>query len=144
MPILRLHSILFMLLSIFAFKASGQTTATGCSLKYDSVLNRSYYLFTEQMPQYVGGDSEMLKTIINHLRYPSNDCCFTGSIYVAFIIEPDCSISDKRILNNKSDICKMNKQALKALDYLTEWIPGKCNGKNVPVQITLPIRFSLQ
>ena len=89
----------------------------------------------------------MFKIIARNLKWPDADCCIQGTVYVTFIIEPNGELTNRRIGHSPfrdNDVCSPNKEALKVLDYLTEWNPGKCGGKNVAILYTLPIKFVLR
>ena len=147
--ILTLH----FLMTIFSLKVIGQTTMeskfpknNSCTSKFDSTLNRSYYLVADVMPTYHGGQDSLLKIIGKNLKWPGGDCCYQGTVFITFIIEVDGRVTNKRILKGFQDdgVCKVNTEALKVVDFLTDWTPGQCNGENVPVQFNLPIKFSLK
>lgn len=152
----QLHiTILIFLSTIFSLKVIGQTTPdnklhndSSCLLKFDSVLNRNYYLTADIMPSYRGGQDTLVKIIRKNLRWAGGECCMEGTIYVTFIIDTDGKVTSKRILHsfmtNEDNICNINKEALNVVDYLTDWTVGQCNGKNVAVQLVLPIKFSLK
>ena len=99
------------------------------------------------MPTYRGGTDSLMQTIKNYLKWPCGECSLNGRVYVAFIIELDGKLTNKRIIksfmDNDTNICNINKEALNVVDYLTDWTAGKCNGKNVAVQVVLPIQFKL-
>jgi periplasmic protein TonB len=51
-------------------------------------------------------------------------------------------------LTNKIILKKLNKtadqDALRVIDIMPKWRPGKCNGIAVPVKYVIPIKFRLQ
>ena len=146
--------ILILLLTICSTNVMGQTISdnklqndSSCVMKFDSTLNRSYYILVDKMPTYRGGQDTLMKIIKKHLQWPHGECCDNRTVFLSFIIEPDGKVSNKRIYkgNLDNDIAySPNKQALKMIDYLTDWTPGQCNGKYVAVQYMLPIKFSLK
>lgn len=142
---------LFVLISI-TLTAQGKVdknikTIGNCSLKFDSVLNRSYYLVADKMPAYHGGNDSLMVLLRNHLVYPDK-CTFGGTVYITFIIEPDGKVTNKKInrslIDGYSKECDLNKEALSVVDYLVRWIPGECNNEKVAVQYILPINFTLK
>lgn len=154
MKTMQKHNLtLLFLMTIFSLKVIGQTTMdsgfpknSSCHLKFDSTLNRSYYMVADIMPTYHGGQDSLLKIIGKNLKWPGGHCCYQGTVFVTFIIEADGQVTNKRILKGFQDdgVCKVNTEALRVVDFLTDWTAGQCNGKNVPVQFNLPIKFSLK
>lgn len=126
----------------------GQTisdTSNSCELKYDSTLNRSYYASADKMPTFRGGQKELLKTINKNLKSTGGRCDMEGTVLISCIIEPNGQLSNKRILKGLGDnnVCNADKEALKVIDFLTNWTPGKCGGENVAVQYVIPVRFKI-
>lgn len=145
---------LIFLLTIFYLNVVGQTIADNtlrndksCVMKFDSTFNRSYYILVEKMPTYRGGQDTLMKIIKKNVMWPSGNCCINGTVYLSFIIESDGKVTNKRICRSAwSDdmVCSPNTQALKVMNYLTDWTAGQCNGKNVAVQFILPVTFNLK
>jgi hypothetical protein len=109
----------------------------------DSLTNRKIYKIVNESPQYKGGENAMDKIIYENLNWPQEGCNFHGTLYVEFIIEADGHITGLKIKRG-ADLgggCNVNEKALKAVGKLTEWIPGKCHGKEVPFRYLVPVRF---
>lgn len=138
---------LFFLLSFFPLFVLAQTENkinAGCEPFFDSAIQRSYYKYVSEEPAYPGGVDSLYKTLNRHIRFPERERCdFEGTVWVSFIVEPDGSISNIRLLK-KVSLAYFNEEALRAASHLTNWIPGKCNGIAVPTLQYLPVRFRLQ
>lgn len=119
--------------------------SNSCELTYDSVLNRSYYTTADKIPIFKGGPKEMMKTINRNLKWPGGRCDIVGTVFVACIIEANGQLTNKRILKSLSTDkdCNADEEALKVMDFLTSWVPGQCDGKNVAVQYIIPVKFKL-
>ncbi|SHG54864.1 TonB family C-terminal domain-containing protein [Chryseolinea serpens] len=127
-------------------QVSGQTishASDACELKYDSALSRSYYVTADRMPDFKGGPKALIKAINKNLKWPGGRCDMEGTVFVTCIIEANGKLTNKRILKGLLDdkYCNADKEALKVIDHLTTWTPGQCEGKNVPVQYVVPVRF---
>jgi outer membrane biosynthesis protein TonB len=72
-------------------------------------------------------------------------CCISGNVYVSFVVEADGRLTSKKVMKGLSDMegCNADEEALKVLDYLTEWEPAEKEGKKISVRTILPIKFSL-
>lgn len=101
------------------------------------------FVHVEQMPQFPGGDQEMMKFIKENLKYPIIDAenGVQGRVTMRFVVDENGSIQDAQIVRGLSPGC--DKEALRVVRMMPKWIPGKQNGKNVAVYFTLPIIFKL-
>lgn len=142
--LISIFSSIISLCSIAQKTTNVKNIGDSCSYYYDTISKRDIFMAVNEMPSYKGGISEISKIIMNELALA--DSCYesTGNIYLQFIIEPDGKISNRKILRGYNQICNLNSKVLKTLDYLIDWIPGKCHGETVPVRYVLPIRIRLK
>ena len=112
-----------------------------CVAQFDSISNRTIYRLVDSMPEFPGGIDSLFAFINNNLTYPAGDFDFEARVYVAFIVEPDGSISNKCIIRGSEEL--INTEALRLIDKMPKWKPGKCNDIAVPVRYIIPIRFKL-
>lgn len=98
----------------------------------------------EMMPEFVGGTGELYKWLGNNLRYPSAaiNASVEGRVFVKFIVEKDGTISKLEVLKGIGFGC--DEEALRTLQKMPKWNPGKQNGRAVRVYFTMPIVFKLQ
>lgn len=98
----------------------------------------------EQMPQYPGGDAELMKYIATNLKYPviAQENGVQGQVVIRFVVTKDGDISDVQVLRSLDPSC--DKEAVRVVKSMKKWIPGKQNGRAVAVYFTLPVRFKLQ
>ena len=101
------------------------------------------YIQVEQMPQFPGGNEAMLKYIASNLRYPTiaQENGIQGKVYVRFVIDKNGKISHAEVLRGLDSTC--DKEAIRVILSMPQWIPGKQNGKTVPVVFTVPVHFKL-
>ena len=93
-------------------------------------------------PQFQGGMEALYKYLEDNIRYPRGAGCVTGKVYVSFIVERDGSITNAHILKDLCDGC--GEEALRLVNSMPKWIPGKQRGRPVRVQYNLPVSFSLK
>ena len=98
----------------------------------------------EQMPQFPGGEAELLKWITTHIKYPAiaMENNVQGKVVVQFVVTRDGSIGEVKIARGKDP--DLDKEAMRVVKTLPKFIPGKMNGQAVNVWYTLPINFKLQ
>lgn len=98
----------------------------------------------EIMPTYPGGDGELLKYLSSNIRYPVIDLenNVQGRVVLRFVVGEDGAIRDIVVLRSLSASC--DKEAIRVVKSMSKWIPGRQNGKAVPVYFSLPIKFAIQ
>jgi TonB family protein len=102
------------------------------------------YTITEEMPEYPGGSQEMMTYLQKNITYPANsrEKKLGGKVYVKFIVDTDGKIKDAHVLRG-SGIAAMDDEALRVINSMPAWKPGKMSNKAVPVYFNLPISFSI-
>jgi protein TonB len=98
----------------------------------------------EQMPQFPGGDIELMKFLSSNIKYPviAAENGIEGKVIIGFIVSKNGVISDVNVLRSLDPSC--DKEAVRVVKLLPRWIPGKQNGVTVNVKYTLPVAFKLQ
>ncbi len=101
------------------------------------------YEAVEQMPQFPGGDAELMKFIYDNLRYPAvaQENGIQGRVILRFVVSKTGSIENVQVLRSPDP--SLEKEAIRVVKSMPNWIPGKQNGNNVPVYFTLPVTFKL-
>lgn len=124
---------LMMLVLLFSFM-----TSTAQTKKNDMVFD-----VVEVMPQFPGGQIAMLKYIMENMKYPEQAMKegIQGRVAVRFIVEKDGSISDVKPILSVHPL--LNKEAVRVVESMPKWSPGKQNGKPVRVRFNLPVMFKL-
>lgn len=101
------------------------------------------YTVADEMPKYPGGDAQLLKYIVGNLKYPASavENKIEGRVVVSFIVEKDGSISQPEI--RRSIDPALDNEAIRVINTLPQWTPGKNNGEIVRVKYTVPVQFRL-
>ena len=96
------------------------------------------------MPEFQGGLTGFRKFILEKLNYPENarQNDEEGSVHVRFTVGMDGLIKGIKLI--KEDKEYFNEEVIQAVASSPKWNPGKRDGKNVDVTITIPIRFRLK
>lgn len=102
------------------------------------------FFIVEDMPVFPGGELALRKYIANAIKYPviAQENGIQGKVYVTFVVDKDGSVSDARIARGVDP--SLDKEALRVVNTLPKWKPGKQRGKPVRVSYTVPINFVLQ
>lgn len=90
--------------------------------------------------QYPGGIVAMKEFIYSNLSHPDPYVDVQGTVYVSFVIEKDGFISGAKVVRGIGE--KHDKEALRVINSMPNWIPAKSNGKVVVSKVRMPIRFT--
>ena len=87
---------------------------------------------------------ELLKYIASHIKYPTMaaENNIQGRVVVKFVVNKNGKVGDVVVLRGKDP--DLDKEAVRVVKTLPDFIPGKMNGQAVSVWYTLPINFKLQ
>jgi protein TonB len=101
------------------------------------------FIIVEQMPQFPGGDNEMVKFIKLNLRYPAlaTEMGVSGTVIVNFVVERDGKITRVKVVRGIGGGC--DEEAVRVVSKMPAWTPGKQGGKPVLVSFTVPFKFML-
>ena len=132
----KIFIISFLMLS---FASLAQDTRGTIKVKKTDV--EPIVLYVDQMPVL----NNMAEFIRKNIRYPKaeKEAGITGIVYIGFVVEIDGRRTDIRVLKGIPDGAGCDNEALRIVKMMPKWTPGKNQGKGVPVQCTLPIKFKL-
>jgi protein TonB len=102
------------------------------------------FFIVEDMPEFPGGEMALRTYIANQIKYPviAQENGIQGKVYVTFVVGKDGSVSNASIARGVDP--SLDKEALRVINTLPKWKPGKQRGKAVNVSYTVPINFQLQ
>ena len=97
----------------------------------------------EEMPEFPGGDSELLQFLNTNVKYPqvAQENGIQGRVVCTFVVNKDGSISDIQVLRSVDP--SLDKEAVRVINLMPKWTPGKQRGNVVAARFTLPVTFSL-
>ena len=106
--------------------------------------NQKVYDVAEQMPEYPGGMAAMFEFLMKNMQYPKDaeKQKVEGRVMVMFVVETDGSISDVKVA--KKTFPSLDAEAVRVVQSMPKWTPGRDKGKVVRVQYTLPVSFRLK
>ncbi len=98
----------------------------------------------EEMPEFPGGDQELLKFLYSNIKYPpiAAENGIEGKVTLSFIVEKNGSVSNVKVLRGIGGGC--DEEAMRVLRTMPAWSPGKQGKVAVRVYYTLPVVFKLQ
>lgn len=118
-----------------------KVVVTGYSPSTNSEVEEAVFVVVEEMPVFPGGN--VLKYIARQIKYPviAQENGIQGTVFVSFVIDKNGAVTDAKVV--KSVDASLDKEALRVINSLPKWQPGKQRGKAVDVQFVLPIEFIL-
>lgn len=119
--------------------------ATASFAQTDTTAKEEVLMLSEIMPVFPGGEGEMMKFIQQNISYPMAEARagISGTCFTTFVVEKDGSISNIKLLRGVKNGPGLDKEALRVVSVMPKWNPGKQNGKEVSVQLNLPIKFTM-
>ena len=98
----------------------------------------------EQRPEFPNGEAAMFKFLRDNIKYPAiaRENNIEGTAYVGFVVNTDGSIQDVTIKRGVGGGC--SEEALRVVNMMPKWSPGRQQGRPVRVAYTLPVKFRLE
>jgi periplasmic protein TonB len=96
------------------------------------------------MPMFPGGDAALLNYVAVNTKYPetAKKQNIQGKVIIRFCVNPDGGVSLASVLKGVSP--DLDAEALRVVNSLPSFKPGRQAGKPVPVWYMVPISFSLK
>jgi TonB family protein len=97
----------------------------------------------EEMPQFPGGPSALFEFLSKNIQYPKDaeKAKLQGRVIVTFVVKKDGSITDAKVV--KSVAPSLDAEALRVINAMPNWAPGRQGGQPVNVKYTVPLTFRL-
>ena len=110
----------------------------------EEVVEEQIFSIVEEMPSFPGGDEALLKYLGKNIKYPAiaKDAGIQGTVYVTFVVDERGDVKDVKVLRSIGG--GTDEEAIRVVENMPRWKPGKQRGKAVKVQYNLPIRFTLR
>ena len=98
----------------------------------------------EELAVYPGGMGELMKFLSRNIKYPkeAQDKGIQGRVVLQFVVNKDGSICDSKVV--KAVDPQLDAEALRVINAMPNWTPGKQKGEPVRTRFTLPVHFRLQ
>ena len=102
------------------------------------------FVVVEEQPEFPGGNAAMMKFLGDNIKYPviAQENGIQGRVITNFVVERDGSITDVQVVRGVDP--SLDKEAIRVIQSMPKWKPGKQRGSAVRVRFTLPVVFRLQ
>ena len=102
------------------------------------------YNKVDQAPSFRGGASALRKYILDNITYPDEGDLkdHQGKVVASVLIDKEGFVRDVRIVDALSPA--IDRDAVRILKGMPQWIPGEKDGHKVNVRISIPLSFREQ
>ena len=97
------------------------------------------YDVVEEMPSFPGGQLALMQYLY---PFEAQENGVQGRVIINFVVEDDGSISHVKVA--KSADPALDREAMRVVEIMPKWIPGKQNGECVRVRYSVPVVFRLK
>lgn len=113
-------------------------------IEEEEIVEAEVFMVVEEMPEFPGGVGKLMEFIQSNIKYPmmARESNIQGTVFVNFVVEPDGSISKINVLRGIGGGC--DEEAVRVVESMPKWKPGKQRGTPVRVSFTARIVFKLQ
>ena len=102
------------------------------------------FIVVEEPPEYPGGTTALFKFISENIKYPpdAQNNNIQGRVILKFVVNADGSADRIEVLRGIDPL--LDNEAVRVVQALPRFKPGKQGGLPVPVWFTLPVVFRLE
>jgi len=102
------------------------------------------FVVVEDPPSFPGGQAAMMRWLGDNIRYPvvAQESGIQGRVILQFVVNTDGSIVDVQVVRGVDP--SLDREAVRVVNAMPRWSPGRQRGQAVRVKFTLPVVFRLQ
>jgi protein TonB len=102
------------------------------------------FMIVEQMPEFPGGQAALQQYLASSVKYPviAQENGIQGRVYIQFVINTNGEVTNATILRGVDS--SLDREALRVVEAMPKWTPGRQRNRPVRVSYTVPINFVLQ
>ena len=128
------------------FKLDGEKIANVALPHFDNVPKQrqdGVYVVVDEMPEFPGGELALRDFIVHNCKYPADAMkdSIQGKVFVTFVVKQDGTVGDAKIARGVHP--SLDNEAIRVVNSLPAWKPGKVKGEVVSVSYTVPVKFAL-
>lgn len=102
-------------------------------------------LAPDSMPEFPGGMSAMMTYLMDNVKYPADakKDKKEGRVVCSFVITKEGKVTEAHVVKS-SGTESLDNEALRVVNNMPDWKPGKENGEPVNVHYSIPVVFKLK
>ena len=107
----------------------------------NSTDENTIYVKVDKMPEFPGGQVALVKYLSKNIKYPSKykKDKVNGRVFVSFVVDKTGKVGHAKVVKSLNEEC--DKEAIRVISMMPNWIPGEKDGSKVNVQFGLPVNF---
>lgn len=108
----------------------------------ETKIEEDVYTIVEEMPEFPGGKEAMFEYMQEQIEIPevAKKNKIEGTVFIHFTIARDGKIKDAYVLRGVHPA--LDREALRVVNAMPNWEPGRQRGKPVAVAYNFPVKFS--
>ncbi len=101
------------------------------------------YVKVEEMPEFPGGEMALRDFVVSTVKYPADAVKenIQGKVFVTFVVKSDGTVGNAKIVRGVHPL--LDNEAIRVVNLLPTWKPGRQKGEAVSVSYTIPVSFAL-
>ncbi|MBL7970574.1 MAG: TonB family protein, partial [Prolixibacteraceae bacterium] len=101
------------------------------------------FMIVEEMPQFPGGIEALQLFAARTMKYPviALENGIQGRVFVKFVVDKTGKVTKAKV--DRGVDPSIDKEAVRIVESMPAWTPGKQHGQAVDVAYTIPIDFKL-
>lgn len=129
--------------SVAGALALDEVVVVGLFTGEDKKKSTVIYSVVDEEPQFIGGEKEVGKFIAKNIKYPQYAAQhgIQGTVEVAFVIDKEGNVTGAKVMKGVDGT--LDAEAIRVVESMPRWKPGKKSEKPVNVQLRMPISFNL-
>jgi TonB family protein len=102
--------------------------------------------FPDVYPEFPGGDSGLAKFLKDNLHYPdyAKDHRIQGKVFIKFVVNAKGEIDERSFEILGSPHIVLSDEVIRLIKKMPNWKPGQQGPRKVPVNMKLPVNFTLR
>ncbi|HOG19921.1 MAG TPA: energy transducer TonB [Salinivirgaceae bacterium] len=102
------------------------------------------FLVVEQEPEFPGGMEALNKYLQTNMKYPqiAKENGISGRVWLNFVVDDKGKISKIKVVRSVDPA--LDAEAIRVVQSMPQWKPGRQSGRAVYVSFNLPVNFVLQ
>jgi len=106
---------------------------------------REIHTDLDEPAEFPGGNNALTAFLSKNLKYPetASEKEIEGKCHIRFVIDAEGTISDVKVLRGVLDCPECDQEAIRVVQMMPKWKPGKSNGKAVKSYYNLPVKFTI-
>lgn len=113
--------------------------------EYIQVQEPEIFEVVDEPASFPGGMEALKKYLTENIKYPqtAKDAGISGKVYLKFVVSGSGTVSNIKVMRGVPDCPECDKEAIRVVKTMPNWIPGKIKGKEVNSVFNLPVAFKL-